>query len=724
MSIWSAEINELEKLNESLKGQFPDLEKELVKLIKADDENMILLYSRRCLEVIITNLCECQLKRDRGTEPLKGIIDKLYKEKKVPSNIITSMDHLNGLSAYGAHPKDFDSEQVKPVLVNLDIIIKWYLKYMDTKIKLKEKAKEVKDEIIASEDSSGNIQKQKKRLILLLSGLTLVIAIVVVALLVFNIIGDENKPMELDKSIAVLPLDYLSENPDKEYLANGVLDAITGHLSMIEGLRVMPRTSVEQYRENKKSAKEIGEELNVSYLIEGSFQMVGDQVKLIIQLVAAAEGDHIFFREYDRVYNDILAVQSEVAQTIAREIEVAITPEVIKRIEKVPTNSLTAYDLYLKANNYLKEYENTRELSSYYTSVNLYKEALKEDSAFARAYSGLANAYIIRYQWEDFFKEDYLDSMLTLIDKALSIDDKLDEAYYLKGKYYMAMGESDMAITHFDNALKYNPNYLAAYQDKGYILTWLSIDFIKCIDNYNRALNLCGNNDRPLLLRALGGVYLDIGFLGKAKYYNDKAYAIDSSIINRLGELVTYAFCAEKIEEGLNLERELAKTSSTYFPSELIMLGGVEEAYLLAKRLDDQYKKSGKLNLQQSHRIGYAFNRAGREKEAKYYFDQQIKFSEKALRLNRSLSRSNAAIYDLAGTYAFLGEKEKAYKYLDEFERSSNFSLWWILWMKYDPLFNKIREEERFQKIFLNIQAKYQAEHERVRKWLEEQGML
>src|SRR5512137_736447 len=131
MAIWTSEIKELGELYESIKGQLPDLEKELERLIKADDENMILLYSRRCLEVIITDLCECELKRERGTEPLKGIIDKLNKEKKVPSHIITSMHGLNDLSTYGAHPKDFDPEQIKPVLVNLDIIIKWYLKYKD-----------------------------------------------------------------------------------------------------------------------------------------------------------------------------------------------------------------------------------------------------------------------------------------------------------------------------------------------------------------------------------------------------------------------------------------------------------------------------------------------------------------------------------------------------------------------------------------------------------------
>ena len=163
MAIWSSEIKELEKLYESLKGQLPDLEKELERLIKADDENMILLYSRRCLEVIITDLCECELKRPRKTEPLKGIIDKLHKEEKVPSNIITSMDHLNSLSAYGAHPKDFDPEQVKPVLVNLDIIIKWYLKYKEKGTDTKTKdAKEIRQHVQGTEMEKRVLLSQRK----------------------------------------------------------------------------------------------------------------------------------------------------------------------------------------------------------------------------------------------------------------------------------------------------------------------------------------------------------------------------------------------------------------------------------------------------------------------------------------------------------------------------------------------------------------------------------
>jgi hypothetical protein len=158
MAIWSSEIKELEKLYESLKSHFPGLEKELEQLIKFDDPNVIMLYSRRCLEVIITDLCECELKRPRKTEPLKGIIDKLHKEEKVPSNIITSMDHLNSLSAYGTHPKDFDPEQLKPVLNNLNIIIKWYLRYKDFQIIGKPKSEGEK-----SKSRKQNIVKATKK---------------------------------------------------------------------------------------------------------------------------------------------------------------------------------------------------------------------------------------------------------------------------------------------------------------------------------------------------------------------------------------------------------------------------------------------------------------------------------------------------------------------------------------------------------------------------------
>jgi len=163
MAFWDGEIKELGTLYDSFKGHLPDIVKELEQLVKTDDPNVVMLYSRRCLEVIVTDLCENELKRPRKTEPLKGIIDKLNAEEKVPSHIITSMISLNSMANYGAHPKDFDPEQVKPVLNNLAIIIRWYLKYKDFKIVSKAGSEEKEQKFIEQPVRRAEQPKPKKK---------------------------------------------------------------------------------------------------------------------------------------------------------------------------------------------------------------------------------------------------------------------------------------------------------------------------------------------------------------------------------------------------------------------------------------------------------------------------------------------------------------------------------------------------------------------------------
>ena len=126
-------------------------------LLRTEDENVAMLYSRRCLEVIVTDLCETELNRPRKTEPLKGIIDKLNKEEKVPSYIITSMHGLNSLSTYGAHPKDFDPDQVKPALSNLAIIMKWYL--VKKGIELSAKPSDEEEKVIGTRKSKSDVAR-------------------------------------------------------------------------------------------------------------------------------------------------------------------------------------------------------------------------------------------------------------------------------------------------------------------------------------------------------------------------------------------------------------------------------------------------------------------------------------------------------------------------------------------------------------------------------------
>ena len=188
-------------------------------------------------------------------------------------------------------------------------------------------------------------------------------------------------------------------------------------------------------------------------------------------------------------------------------------------------------------------------------------------------------------------------------------------------------------------------------------------------------------------------------------------------------------FCNENFEGAYKLVKERKKIDSANYAEGMIPIynfrfGHEKEAYLFANKLIEYFKKSGTLNLGELNQIGYAFWQVGKHKEAKSYFNQQIKYSEESIKLGRNSAQTKSAQYNLASTYAFLGDKAKAYNYLDELNKSEFHTLGRIISIKHDPMFESIRNEERFKKILHNMEAKYQAEHERVKKWLEEQGTL
>ena len=460
MTIWSTEINELETLYPSIKGRFPELEKELERLIKADDENMVLLYSRRCLEVIVTDLCECELKRPRKTEPLKGIIDKLNREEKVPSHIIVAMQHLNSLSTFGAHPKDFDPEQVKPVLNNLTTIIKWYLKYKDSHIIIKQKEEIVKDETKAQVASTKQIQKPKKKLILLLSGLGMVTVIVILVLIVFDVINGKKSAeyvLELEKTIAVLPFGNMSNENEFDYLGDAMTDEIIMQLSKINEFKVRSRTSIMQYKNTEKGSPLIGDELHANYLLEGSVQRYKDQVRIRVQLIYASTDEHIWSEIFEGEWNDIFDIQINVAKQIAHELKTVLSPREIEQIEKKPTENIEAYNLLLKAR-----------ISQGMERLRLLDEALTYDSNYAAVYAE-KGAWWLWYAggWKGSVdSKEVLSNALPLITKALEIDPNNAEAHYgLAGLQIWYFWNFEAAEKEYEIALRLNPSNAEVIHD-------------------------------------------------------------------------------------------------------------------------------------------------------------------------------------------------------------------------------------------------------------------
>jgi TolB-like protein/Tfp pilus assembly protein PilF len=424
MPIWSAEIKELERLNLSLAGHSPMLEKEMGQLLKTEDENVAMLYSRRCLEVIVTELCESELKRPRKTEPLKGIIDKLNKEEKVPSYIITSMHGLNSLSTYGAHPKDFDPDQVKPALNNLAIIMKWHLT---------QKGVEIPAKTSAEEETVTGARKHK------------------------------TDPAKLEKSIAVLP--FINDSPDQEntYFINGVMEEILNNLQKIKDLRVISRTSVEQYRGQKKPISEIAQELGVNYIVEGSGQKYGNAFRLRAQLIMAEHESHLWgesFQQKITEVEDIFNIQTKIAETIAEELKTLITPEEKQLIEKVPTNNNEAYEAYLKGSFYLQNInQNNLDVAQKHFEL-----AIEKDPAYAYAYTGIASVWLTRSQAGFTIPEEAGPKAMEAILKAAELDSNIAEVHFIQaGINYLGVWDWKTSESEFRKAIEINPNHAGAH---------------------------------------------------------------------------------------------------------------------------------------------------------------------------------------------------------------------------------------------------------------------
>ena len=261
--------------------------------------------------------------------------------------------------------------------------------------------------------------------------------------------------------------------------------------------RFTPLNPQSAIRNPDKDIKVIGRELGVSFILGGSVRKIENDIRITAQLIKAKTGNHVWADTYDGKYTEkLFEFQGDVAKRVANSLKAVLTKEEMQRIGKNPTANLAAHDLYLKANNFLNKYIETRDLSSYHTAINLYKSVLELDSAYARDYTGLAGAYFIRYQWDDLFKGNYVGSVRTLAERALLIDDQLDEAYYLRGKYFKENGQIEEALLNYDKALEINPNLSPSIYDIGYIYLLVKNDYVKGLKNIHKYLDLCYGPER------------------------------------------------------------------------------------------------------------------------------------------------------------------------------------------------------------------------------------
>jgi TolB-like protein/DNA-binding winged helix-turn-helix (wHTH) protein/Tfp pilus assembly protein PilF len=456
------------------------------------------------------------------------------------------------------------------------------------------------------------------------------------------------------RSLAVLPLENLSHDPDQQYFADGMTEALTTELAQISALKVISRTSAMQYKGTKKSLPQIARELGVDAVIEGAVQRSGDQVAITVQLIQAPSDRHLWAKSYERGLRDVLQLQSDMSKAIANEIKAKLTPPERTRFLSTRAIDSEAYEAYLQGR-FLSSTQSERDIKK---GIAYFQKAIQKDPNYALAYAGLANSYIsLGAPWVGGLspKEAFLQAKAAAT-KALQIDDSSGEAHlalaraiqlydwdwptvekeYRKaqelnpndamaclwyGEYLQEMGRNEEAFVQMRQAMALDPLSPAGANELGYIF-YTGRQYDQAIRAFNRTFEL-----EPDMVEA----HIGLGWVYDQKKMYPEAIA------------------------------ELQKAAN---------LGNRHELILAS--------------------LGKALGDAGRKQEARKLLEELQERSR-----HRYISPCLIALIQIG-----LGEKVRAIQSLEQGYKDRDQ---WILYIKVDPHLDDLRSDPRFEDLLKRV---------------------
>ncbi|HEX5422706.1 MAG TPA: protein kinase [Candidatus Acidoferrales bacterium] len=452
-------------------------------------------------------------------------------------------------------------------------------------------------------------------------------------------------------SLAVLPLENVSGDPSEEFFAEGMTDELTTQLAEISSLRVISRTSVMQYKDSKKSLPEIAKNLRVDAVVEGSVLRSGNRVRITAQLIQAETDKHLWARSYEGDARDVLGLQRNVAQEIANEVKVRLTPEEQKRLSSAPTVNPAAHEAYLKG-----VYLNKGTGEQKRRAKDYFEQAIRLDPNYAPAYAGLSSFY---WTTLDLPPRQAIPKAKENALKALDLDPSLAQAH------------SELAAIRFEG-------------------DW---DWPGAEQEFHRALELNPNNAESHRLYSL--MLSALGRADQASFQIQRAEDLDplsTSTQVTAGFLLYYA---RRYDAAIDQCRQVLELDANS-PGAYDCLGS---AYLAKGMYEDAVaaaQKATSLSGNDSHRLvglGRAYALADRRTDAEKVLDQ----------IRKRSNESYMPPYFSAVIYAALGERDAAFSWL---EKAYSERDGYLIWIKVDSEVDPLRADPRFQKLLqkMNLQ--------------------
>jgi TolB-like protein/tetratricopeptide (TPR) repeat protein len=455
------------------------------------------------------------------------------------------------------------------------------------------------------------------------------------------------------KSIAVLPFENLSRDPDNAYFAEGIQDELLTRLAKVSDLKVISHTSTQRYKSSPNDLPQIAKQLGVANILEGSVQKSQDQVRVNVQLINAATDTHLWGESFDRKLIDIFAVESEIATKVADMLQAKLTGAEQHAISMQPTQNTEAYQLYLKG----RYFWNKRTGPDLQKAIDYFKQAIEKDPGYALAYVGLGDSYILLSGFGAARPQDSFPLAEAAAKKALEIDDDLAEAHTTLG-FSLCVHHLDFAgsIREFERAIALNPNYATAHH-------WFGDGPLLAVGQFDRAI---AEGKRALELDPLSVIITaDLGanYL-VARRYDDAIEQFHKAIDLDPRFYYTHWNLGEALELKGNLREALAE-------------------YKKAVELDDDPFVLALL--------GQAYAKLGQRDEA--------------LKILAQLPQIGAHRYVASYSYALLhmalGEKDKAIEWLERsYREGAGLDL---IFLKVDPMLDPLQKEPRFQALVTKV---------------------